>query len=206
MINKSQWKRSLSKNALRNARKRATRVQRRNATKAQSGEATQKVVATQNTSTTSKVIKTSVVKTNQAVVITQIMIGSMPINLITIASPHVVTQIGINATENVMVTLTKGKCEVLKRHEAHNLKPLQQASTANMTSCRPQTVKFISTSHNACKKEKDAAMRLGAIQTQKVVGHIKLRHNKEHLLCFKSCQDLIHGRWKPQNGSSKTWT
>ncbi|KAL6125396.1 hypothetical protein ACLB2K_073455 [Fragaria x ananassa] len=99
MINKSQLKRSPLKNALRNARKRAARVQRRNATMAQSGEATQKVVATQNTLTISKVIKTSVVKTNQAVVITQIMISSMPINLITTASPLVVTQVGINATK-----------------------------------------------------------------------------------------------------------
>ncbi|KAL6176100.1 hypothetical protein ACLB2K_052736 [Fragaria x ananassa] len=57
MINKSQLKTSPLKNALRNARKRAARVQRRNATKAQSGEATQKVVATQNTSTTSKVTR-----------------------------------------------------------------------------------------------------------------------------------------------------
>ncbi|KAL6195624.1 hypothetical protein ACLB2K_031242 [Fragaria x ananassa] len=173
MINNSQLKRSPSKNALRNARKRAARVQRRNTTKAQSGETTQKVksiVATQNTLTTSKVIKNSAVKTNQAVVITQIMIGSMPNNLITTASPHLVTQIGITATENIMVTLTKGKGEVLKRHEAHNLKPLQQASITNMTSSRPQTVKFISTSHNSCREEKDAAMRLGAIQTQKMVG------------------------------------
>ena len=185
MISKSQLKKSPLKNALRNARKRAARVQRRNATKAQSGEATQKVVATQNTSTTSKVIKTSVVKTNQAFVITQIMIGSMPINLTTTASPHVVTQIGINVTKEEMVTLTKGKCEVLKRHEAHNLKPLQQALTANMTSSRSQTVKFISTSHNAGMEEKDAAMRLGAIQTQKVVGAFQAKTQQGASLVFQ---------------------
>ena len=84
-----------------------------------------------------------------------------------------------------MVTLTKGKGEVLKRHKPHNLKPLQQASTTNMTSNRPQTVKFISTSHNACKKEKDAAMRLGAIQTQKMVGAFQAKTQQGASLKFQ---------------------
>lgn len=155
-IDKTQSKRTSSKIALKNARKRAGRALKKNTDRAQSREATKE--ATQEASTTLKaitathdrVIKTTTFKANQAHVTTQILIGSIPIELI------------------ITPSATVGEDEVLTRPEARTLDSPQQALQ--------QSTK-ISTSDSSSKGEKEF-VKLYHLRSQPVVNKISFTNDK----------------------------
>lgn len=223
-VDKTQSKRTSSKNALRNARKKVARALRKDANRAQSWEATKE--ATQETSITLKaikathdrVIKTTTFKANQTSVTTQIMIGSIPIKLFTTPSASVATQNNVIATKNTIVKFVKGEDEVPTRPKARTLNSPQRAlqrstkiSTSDSSSkvekemvdlfhLRSQlVVNKMSFTNDKSKKQAmgpEAHIPLGAIEARKMVGTFPERSS--------TLKDV--SRWFKKNDDTKSET